>query len=212
MRKIIIILEVLILLVFSIWGLIRISNSRNTDSILTRISNIVNVNNKLDLKFRNIDSNKIRISWTSEDSKEKVIFEHQEKIAKIGYNYGPNTFNFYYDGKLISTVSQFKKNNWHSHDYSIELIKDEEKFRLLFVANGPDYRKCILNFKDGVYEGKQVYYYDEQNIELISNYKNGKKHGLEQGFYKNGYKKFECKYDNGEFLEEVVRYGEEEKR
>lgn len=111
---------------------------RNTDTILGRISGLINRDNYLEVKTNTLDLNKIEILWQKEYNDPKIIFQNAIPKEKIGYQYGHNMFTVKYEQNEISEVGHFKTNNWHTHKYLFILDKEQSNYVLKFTADGPD--------------------------------------------------------------------------
>ena len=112
MKKTLIIL--LILILGGILTLKFVSKSFvNSDTIIGRISNILNRNNKIDLNCYGINKSDIDIIWITEETKPKLVIEEGKETGKIGHIYGPNRFKILLKNGLEFKVGHFKTNNWH---------------------------------------------------------------------------------------------------
>ena len=177
MKKVFII--VLILILGSILTLKFVSRPfANSDTIIGRISNILNRNNKVDLSCTGIDRANINITWYSETANSRLIIKNGEQVGKIGYEYGSNGFRIKLKNGLEFTVGHFKTNNWHSHDYEFKIIRDTLGYRIKFIANGPDfewYEQCFDN--SGLPNGMVCGQFENGNFSYMGNYGNGLREG-----------------------------------
>ena len=111
---------------------------RNTDTILGRISCLINRDNTIQVNSNNIDYQNIEILWLPEYLNSQTVYDKGSNKSKIGHEYGQNYFQVNYDGKQIAKVGHFKTNNWHSHDYKFEILKDGTNYITKFKAIGPN--------------------------------------------------------------------------
>lgn len=111
---------------------------RNTDSILGRVSGLINRDNHIKVKSNSIDLSEIEIVWTPEFNKSKTIYKNKKERGKIGHTYGSNTFIILHNQNEVIKTGHFKTNNWHSHDYDFNLEKNHDSYILNFKAKGPD--------------------------------------------------------------------------
>lgn len=111
---------------------------RNTDSILGRISCVMNRDNTIEVNSKDIDINNIMILWQPDFLDSQIVYKDGSCKSKIGYEYGQNYFQVNYNGIQISKVGHFKTNNWHSHDYKFEIRKDDRNYITKFKAIGPN--------------------------------------------------------------------------
>ena len=77
---------------------------------------------------------------------------------------------------------------------------EEVDFAIIQERNGIAY----LPNETEPFSGKATSYYENGQLELEANYKNGELHGLVRNWYENGQLKFEANYENGE-LHGLVR-------
>jgi len=132
-----------LLLVFGIvLGFKKISKQfRNSDTILGRISLLINRDNHLKVKSNTIDLNEIEIIWSPEFDKQITVYKNGKTKGKIGHRYGPNTFIIKHAQNEIAQIGHFKTNNWHSHDYDLRIELTQNSYILDFEADGPDQAK-----------------------------------------------------------------------
>jgi hypothetical protein len=137
--KNIVISTMIILLIIGYFSLKHISKPyRNTDTVLGRISNILNENNTIHLVCEGISKSSVDINW-KHYLREKTIFRRGIKRNSIGNEYGKNTFVVKVNGLFEETLVHYKSNNWYSHDYQIEIQKISPKvYELRFKVNGPN--------------------------------------------------------------------------
>lgn len=118
----------------------------NSDSIIGRISNILNKNNTLEFECNGLNITDVQIIWKPEIAEEKVVYKNGKQIGKIGYEYGPNKFDVLLKNGFRFSVGHFKTNNWHSHRYRIKLKKNNSGYLLHFNANGPNKESYEMKF------------------------------------------------------------------
>lgn len=111
---------------------------RNTDTLLGRISALVNRDNSIKLSSKTLDLDQFSIVWKPELATQKIIYANGEKADKIGYEYGKNTFVIMKDEKEMAQANHFKTNNWHSHDYHFNIEQIENAYVFRFEASGPN--------------------------------------------------------------------------
>ena len=76
-----------------------------------------------------------------------------------------------------------------------------------------EWAKYCVSVKNGKKHGiEEKYYNSNGNIELITNYENGRKQGLEISYNKDGTKTVEKYYENGFMLYEIHFQRKKEKR
>ena len=195
---------------------------RNTDTILCRISNILNDNNGFSVETSGLDHSKIKIKWIYEVN-HKLIFSNGKQIAKIDHEYGPNRFEIQVNSSSKFNVGHFKTANWASHNYTIKINKNSTEYKIEFIADGSDYEHTISrynlksklnglscsyhkngklstigNYLNGKPEGSFKFYHENGNIRAITNYLNGELHGRNVDYKENGDIEFESYYENGE--------------
>ena len=198
----------------------------NSDTIMGRISNILNKNNKIELKCIDFYKKDVSITWKSEDFEQKFIIKNGRKINEMRYDYGPNRFSIQLSNGLIFNVGHFKTNCWHSHRYKFEITKKDDGYKIIFIANGPDYERDELmfdlsgirngivksfyangncsyegNYKNGLREGSFVYYHRNGKIRVIDNFENDTLRGYTH-FDKDGNLERKIKYVNGVKMED----------
>lgn len=110
----------------------------NHDTILGRISNVLNTNNLVKLKCVGLAKSSINISWSSEMNNSEKIIQEGEKVGKVGHEYGPNNFLVSINNMPGISFSHFKTNNWHAHNYSFRIIAIQDSISICFSAIGPD--------------------------------------------------------------------------
>lgn len=110
----------------------------NSDTLLGRVSNILNTNNLLSLNCDGLDMNEVKIFWNSGNNNSKIIFSDSKQIGRIGHEYGHNNFEILLNNGLKFNLGHFKTNNWHAHKYKIGLIKEPQKYKVKLEATGPN--------------------------------------------------------------------------
>ena len=75
---------------------------------------------------------------------DNLIFNDGKVIDAIGKEYGNNRFYIMCKDSLIATISQFKHNNWHGHDYRFKISFLENKLFTELTAAGPDSSRVYL--------------------------------------------------------------------
>lgn len=111
---------------------------RNTDSLLGRVSGLINRDNHIKIKSNSIDLSEIEIVWTPEFKKSKTIYKNKKETGKIGHIYGLNSFTILHNQNEVIKTGHFKTNNWHSHDYEFNIEKYTNLYIMNFEAKGPD--------------------------------------------------------------------------
>lgn len=125
----------------------------NNDSTLGRISNLLNNNNIIYINCEGITKEEVRITWSSDTGKSKIVFRSGNNVGRIGHEYGNNSFTIYLNNKLEFRVNHFKTNNWHSHKYKFKIVKDNQKYKIKFIADGPNFVEFEDNYN---LEGKLI--------------------------------------------------------
>lgn len=115
-----------------------IKQFRNTDTILGRVSGLINRDNHIKVESNTIDLSEIEIVWGPEFNKSKSIYKNKKETGRIGHIYGSNTFTILHNQNEILKTGHFKTNNWHSHNYEFNLEKYNDLYILNFEAKGPD--------------------------------------------------------------------------
>ncbi len=195
----------------------------NTDTIIGRISNILNKNNTIDLNCIGIEKKEINITWYPEMIDTNQIIRKGRQVGKIGYEYGPNRFRILLKNGLVFNVGHFKTNNWHSHRYEIGITKDTLGYKLEFIAKGPDferieqdfnlkgapngqiiayYKNGVCSFKgkyvQGLKQGHFIYYHRNGKVRSTVDYLDDELHGYKTDFDENGNIKWKTEYVNGQ--------------
>lgn len=117
---------------------------RNSDSILGRISNLINRNNHIKVQSNYFDLKEVEIIWISEFDESRTVYKNGKEKEKIGHIYGHNRFIVKHREEEIIKSGHFKTNNWHSHDYIfiINTISDN-LYSINFIVDGPNEHKSI---------------------------------------------------------------------
>jgi antitoxin component YwqK of YwqJK toxin-antitoxin module len=172
---------------FIIVFLVIVYGFRTSDSFLGHISSKIINGNTINLHFRNVVLNDVKIITVSENQ-QLVIFEKGKQINTIEKEvYGPFTFDIQISKNLVIKTGHWKTVSWGAHDYSISVIKKNVGYDFSFEADGPDYTKIQCTYDvNGKMHGKYLAYYRNGNIEVKSNYSHGKLNGRQTYFYKNG--------------------------
>ncbi|MFH2094067.1 MAG: hypothetical protein ABIJ16_00090 [Bacteroidota bacterium] len=55
----------------------------------------------------------------------------------------------------------------------------------------------VVKGEDDAYSGQVVMFYENGQTQFVENVKEGKKHGVYEGYYKTGLKKTQGRYENG---------------
>ncbi|MDC0257849.1 hypothetical protein OAK35_03795 [Crocinitomicaceae bacterium] len=120
----------------------------NKDTALHRLKILLfDENNIVVMAAENeIDERAIKVTWSSDFVKSKVIWKNGKKVGAVDNEYGPQGFEVFYYNKLIGGVSHMKTNNWHTHSYKIELhyLDTNKTIGFDFTAVGPN-RKTEKN-------------------------------------------------------------------
>lgn len=179
----------LILFASSLIGifLVIVYGFRTSDSVLGLLSSKVINGNRIDLDFRNVPLNDVKVITESEDNR-IVIFEKGRQINKIEKNvYGPFRFYIQIKKDLIIHSGHWKTVNWGAHDYSISLNRTKRGYDFTFVADGPNYTKTICSYDEkGRMHGKYRSFFQNGKVEEICKYNHGKLNGTRTLFYENG--------------------------
>jgi len=114
----------------------------NKDTALQRLKILIFDENHITVEGDGIkiNDNAIKVTWSSEFVEDKVIWENGDKVGIINNEYDPQSFNVYYYDKLIGSVGHMKTNNWHTHNYKIELhyLDANHTIGFDFTADGPN--------------------------------------------------------------------------
>ena len=75
----------------------------------------------------------------------KIIYKNGKFEGGIKNEYGHCLFELYYKGKLVYEMGHLKYNNWHTHDYVLEIQYDNEVIDATLSIEGPDgYRDFFI--------------------------------------------------------------------
>ncbi len=144
MKRKLIIASVFLLLVVGFLVYLKFYYPKNRDTLLHRLKIALFDENSITVRGDGvkINDNAIKVTWSSEFIKEKVIWENGEKVGEIDNEYGPQGFNVYYYDQLIGGLDHMKTNNWHTHHYSIKLhfLDANHTMGFDFRAYGPNSR------------------------------------------------------------------------
>jgi len=114
----------------------------------------------------------------------------------------------YREGKLDGLYTK-----WYENGRKIEegTYKDGKEDGLWTIWHEDGQKMVEIPYKDGDWEGVFRKWYDNGHLSEEGNYKNFKKDGLWTEFYeKNGLKKSDVTYYNGELVGSIVKYPENE--
>ena len=192
-KKLIIIASTLIVIF-----LVIVYGFRTSDSVLGRLSSKFINGNRIDLHFKNVPLNDVKVITESEDNR-IVIFEKGKQINKIEKDvYGPFTFYIQIKKDIIINSGHWKTINWGAHDYSISLNRTKSGYDFTFIADGPNFTKTICSYDQlGKLHGQYLSYYRNGNIEVKSNYNRGKLNGRQTYYYENGKIRVSENWTNG---------------
>lgn len=141
-RKILSIVLVFILMITGFLFYLKFYYPNNVDTVLLRVKLSLFDENYITVKGDSvkINDNEIKVTWSCDGVKERVIWENGEKVGVIENEYGPQNFKVFYYGKLIGHAGNWKTNNWHTHSYIIELhyLDANHTIGFDFKAIGPD--------------------------------------------------------------------------
>jgi hypothetical protein len=127
----------------------------NTDTVANKIGCRLFEFNTISVKTdSNIDLNKIQIKINNQ-----IVFKHGQQQNRIGQEYGHNVFDIYYDDLLIAEMGHFRRNNWYTNQYVIEISKNGNNFIVDHLISGPDAKND--NFQ------KRYVYDDLKNLTRI---------------------------------------------
>lgn len=132
-------LKTIFIIILLTFGLKLISKHyRNTDTILGRISTIINKDNFIKVYTKGLDDKELEITWYTDFSRPIVVYKFSKNRSKIRHEYGVNRFQIIYHGNIISEPFHFKTNNWHSHEYLFDIEKNKSMIYIKFNAIGPN--------------------------------------------------------------------------
>lgn len=146
MKNIVIIISAVLLFFIIIIGLIKLDYFRNSNSTMSKMSNYINNgDNKFSISITGCESNYIRIFWKNDISKEILIYNMGE-FQDTFYNcYGPNTFNVYYNEKLIAKGGHWKSKKWYTHDYLFNVNNRSDSIITEIIVRGPNGDSCRMS-------------------------------------------------------------------
>ena len=152
-----------------------------------RVSNFLNSNNTLDLNCVGMDKSDISITWYPELHDARLIIKEGKEVGKIGYEYGLNEFKILLTNGVAFNVGHFKTNNWHAHQYEMEVKKDNKGYAVKFKANGVDFERTEKSYNDkGLPNGQIAGYFENGNLSFKEEFVNGKKQGQFIYYHRNG--------------------------
>lgn len=93
-------------------------HSKDDKGWLGCVGRLLNATNSFDVKYINIDPEKIDVLWRSEDGADTLV-RNGKTISNFGYAYGPERFDVFYDGALLCSHGMWSTNN--NDPYSVEL-------------------------------------------------------------------------------------------
>lgn len=123
----------------TIFVLIKTKYYRNYNSIMSKISNYINHNdNNFFLTSKNCNAKNIDIYWKGASPIKTKVIEQGIVINNIENVYGDNVFYIFYRDKVIDTTGLFKYANWFTHDYYFNIQEFEKLFIVKLKIIGPD--------------------------------------------------------------------------
>ncbi len=180
---------------------------RNSDSFLGRVSSYIFSNNNVELVCSGVDPKSVDVIWNTEEGQSKII-ESGNKIASVGYEYGPNRFLISLSDSITFKVGNWKTNRWNSHDYRIEIIKDDNGYKVNFLANGVNFDRTELHYNSsGEYDGAYRSYFENGNLSVQATYADGRPNGTKTFYSENGKIRATNEYLNGEANGVFINYG-----
>jgi hypothetical protein len=160
--------------------------SVNKDTLLCRISNVLNRNNSIELNCTGIDKTDINITWNSLDLNNRIVIKEGVSNSKIGHVYGTNIFRILYKGVYMFDVSHFKTNNWHAHKYKIDINRDSTGYLIRFVADGPNYTNTEQHYNHkGILNGLDTSFDEYGNVLFTQEYINGELKHSDEPIYQS---------------------------
>ena len=91
---------------------------RNTDTIANKIGCRLFEFNKITVVVNNgmeLDDIEIKIG-------NSIVFMAGKQVNRIGQEYGHTVFDIYHKELLIAEIGHWKRNNWYTNDYNIEIV------------------------------------------------------------------------------------------
>ncbi len=141
-RKILSTVFIIILLCAGFLFYLKFYYPNNQDTALQRLKIFLFDENNITVEGDGvkISDDGIKVIWSSEVVKGKVIWENEEQVGSIENVYGPQTFSVYYYNRLVGTAYHLETSNWHTHDYTIKLhfLDANHTVGFDFNAEGPD--------------------------------------------------------------------------
>ncbi|WP_299840404.1 hypothetical protein [uncultured Tenacibaculum sp.] len=77
----------------------------------------------------------------------KTIFEDGKSKKGIKNEYGYCTFELFWKGKKVYEFGHFKKNNWNTNKYELNIVMKNNELKPSLEIYGSDNRKTDLYFK-----------------------------------------------------------------
>ncbi len=106
----------------------------NTDTVANKIGCRLFEFNTISVKTdSNIDFKKVQVKINK-----RVVFKDGQQQNRIGQKYGHKVFEIHYEDLLIAEVGHFRRNNWYTNQYAIEISKKENDFIIDYKISGPD--------------------------------------------------------------------------
>ncbi|PWJ32898.1 hypothetical protein [Sediminitomix flava] len=128
---------IIISLVFTIGVclFVQLEFARNKDTILTKLHVLALNDNNISVDFNpEINSESIIIK----DQSGTIIYKNGELVENLHNEYGHVVFSFYTNDTLFAQAGHFKRNWWFTHDYQIQIEKENGDYKINLDINGPE--------------------------------------------------------------------------
>lgn len=146
-----------------------------------------NIEIKCDFNDNNVDTDKLYSTGTYDKNISGTLcygnITDDEMFGKLHFKYYFPLKNGKLNGREQSFIKYENDDNFHINSYS--------------------------EYKDGIKNGKEVFYYDDGSIINESNYKNGQLDGVLKEYSEDGMLTLEAEYKNGKEHGKVIYYNED---
>ena len=108
---------------------------RNKDTVITKLHVLAFNDNNISVDFNpEINSESITIK----DQSGTIIYKNGELVENLHNQYGHVIFSFYTDDTLFAQAGHFKRNWWFTHDYQIQIEKENGDYKINIDISGPE--------------------------------------------------------------------------
>lgn len=115
--------------------------SKEDKGFLGFCGRLLNATNSFDVKYKNIDSEKIDVIWRCDEGRDTLV-RNGKIISNFGYEYGPEMFDIYYEGKPLCSHGLWSTNNNDPYQVEIRISRGDGTFEVIYRIN--EETKAIL--------------------------------------------------------------------